>query len=151
MRLGWRRRRTRAPEPEAKLEIRLEREWYAPGETIRGSVVPTERRASEEIEVWAGFHERGTEYQVVPVTIPGERIEDGGDAGVQRFVIALPRDALPSYTSRHGALWWEVAASVGDPAANDVATRRIHVRHPRPTAEGSAGAAGPAADRPLRG
>jgi hypothetical protein len=136
VRLKWRRRRAPVADAGPELEIRLERARYAPGETVRGSVVPIEGGDPGELQVWLSFHERSTEYEAVRATIPGEILGPGGRAGGgHRFEIDLPRDARPSLASRHGELWWAVAAARRNPESGEVVTRRIEVQHPRATAE----------------
>lgn len=99
-----------------------------PGETVRGEVLAAEGGA--EIKVALSFHERSTEYEAVMITVPArvqQRAEQGsGEVG--RFEVELPPDAPPAYDSAHGALWWSVDASAGQPGSGVAATTRIEVR-----------------------
>jgi hypothetical protein len=131
-------------------ELRLERERYAPGDTVRG-VVKLDRGTVGEIEVSLNFHERSTEYEATPISIPALPAEQTGlGSDGHRFAIELPEDAPPTLEARHGALWWTVDATVGGPDAPAVLSRRVEIRSAAPTGPGSAGAGDPGAGRPPR-
>jgi hypothetical protein len=125
-------RRRRRPEPArtgpVRLEIRLERDRFLAGETVRGSAAVVEGGGAGEIRVWLSFRERSGEYEAVRMTLPGGSLQDQLGPGVAHgFAIALPADTPPSYISRHGALWWTVDAAVGEPASGAAVRRRIEV------------------------
>jgi hypothetical protein len=132
MRWRWRRRETTSPPRPAGPEVRLERERYLPGETVRGAVVVPEGAGVERIEVSLNFRERSTEYEATTVTIPGGRLDEGDPApgGGHRFAIELPDDALPSQSGRHGALSWTVDATMMGSSADRVVSARIEVAPP---------------------
>jgi hypothetical protein len=106
----------------------MERERYLPGETVRGSVVVPASGAGG-IEVSINFRERSTEYEAITVTVPGGRLGEGDSApgSGHRFAIDLPEDALPSQSSRHGALWWTVDATTIESGPDLVASATIEV------------------------
>lgn len=110
------------------LEIRLDRERYAPGDTVRGTILVAEDAAAESLEISLNFHERATQYESVTDTIPGDPVEIGPPAqGARPFEAALPEDAPPNYTSAHGALWWSIDARAAAPGREVLATRRFEV------------------------
>jgi hypothetical protein len=114
-----------------RLELRLERDRFAPGDTVRGSAAVAEGGGPGEIRVWLSFRERSGEYEAVTMTLPGGSLEAKLAPGTAHgFAIALPPDAPASYISRHGALWWTVDASVGGEAAGGAVRRRIEVGPP---------------------
>lgn len=128
-----------------RLELRLERDRFAPGDTVRGAATVTEGGGPGEIRVWLSFRERGGEHEAVRATLPGGSLRAGLAPGTEYvFAIELPADALPSYISRHGALWWTVDAAVGEPASGAPVRRRIEVGPRRisgpPPAGGEGGA-----------
>jgi len=127
-----RRKATPVAAQGAQLEVRLDRERYAPGETVRGSIVVVEGRGPGEIAVSLNFHERSTEYEAVAIETPRVSLHRGDliKGSAHRFAIALPEDAPPSQTTVHGALWWAVDASAGEPGASPVVSRRIEVQAP---------------------
>jgi hypothetical protein len=118
-----------------RLEVRLERDRFAPGDTVRGSAAVAEGGGAGEIRVWLSFHERSGEYEAVRMTLPGGSLEAQLAPGTAHgFAIELPGEAPPSFISRHGALWWTVDASVGGEASGAAVRRRIEVGAPRITA-----------------
>jgi len=137
VRLRRRRRVEPARTGPVRLEIRLERDRFVAGETVRGSAAVVEGGGRGEIRVWISFRERSGEYEAVTRTLPGGSLEDElGPGTAHGFAIELPADAPPSYIARHGALWWTVDAAVGEPASGEPASgepvrRRIEVGPPR--------------------
>ena len=124
-----RRRAEPARTGPVSLELRLERDRFTPGDTIRGSAAVAEGGGLGEIRVWLSFRERSGDYEAVTRTLPGGSLEAELTPGTAHgFAIELPADAPPSYISRHGALWWTVDASVGGEAAGSPARRRIEVQ-----------------------
>ena len=96
-----------------KLEIRVEQERYAPGDTVAGTVVVSEGGRSRKLEIELRYREQTSEdYQHTAVTLPGGELHAGDLAAGTSFpfAIALPADALPSYKSAHGELCWELDA-----------------------------------------
>ena len=148
MRRGrWRRAARAAPRAKGP-ELRLERERYAPGDTVRG-LVTLDRETTGEIEMSLSFHERSTEYEATPISIPARPAEQTGPGrDGHRFAIEVPDDVPPTLEARHGALWWTVDARVGGPEAPAVLSRRVEIRSAAPTDPGSAAAGDPGAGRP---
>ncbi len=112
MRLSWPRRRLRPDEsPRIGLEIRVDRDRVAPGETVRGSVLAGDEGSTGEVRVALTLHERSTEYEAIASTIPAA----GGGAiaagAAREFAIELPEDALPSVRAIHGGLSWTLDAT----------------------------------------
>jgi hypothetical protein len=145
----WRRRSAARDAPRAPgPELRLERERYGPGETVRG-VVALDRGAPSEVEVSLNFHERSAEYDATPISLPSQSGEHGTDE--YRFAIELPDDAPPALEGRHGELWWTVDARIGGSDSARVVSRRVEVRAAAPTGPGSAAAEAPEVAPPPRG
>jgi hypothetical protein len=97
-----------------KLEVRPERERYAPGETVAGAVVVAEGGSSRRLEIELRYREQTMleEYEHTALTVPGGELHTGDlEAGASfAFAIPLPADALPSFKSAHGELFWELDA-----------------------------------------
>jgi len=113
LRLRRRRRRDSAAAPRTGLEIRLERDRFAPGETVRGSVLAGQEGSTGEVHLALSLRERSTEYECVASTVPGAPGGAIPPGGAERFAIELPEDALPSLRSMHGGLSWTVDATDG--------------------------------------
>lgn len=116
-----------------RLELQLDRDRFSPGETVTGTVLVTEGGSSRRLEVTLDYHERGEdEYQRVAQSLSGGELHTGDLAtgASYPFSIELPADALPSYKSNHGELWWELDARSDELGRDTHARRRIEVVTP---------------------
>ena len=130
MRLG--RKQPPPAAPRATLEVRLDRERYAPGEAVRGAVVVVVGGGTAELGVALNFHERSIECEAIAIATPRVPVHGGEliEGSAYRFELELPPDAPPSQASRHGGLWWAVDVSAGEPASSPLASARLEVARP---------------------
>lgn len=109
-------------------EVQLEREAFAPGERVSGSVLVTEGGSSRALEVALEFHESSPDYEEVPVTRSVSLHAGDVQAGQSLpFALELPADALPAYRSEHGELYWEVDVKSDEMGRDTHVRRRIEV------------------------
>jgi hypothetical protein len=112
-----------------KLGVELERERYAPGDGVRGTVTVLEGGGSRKLEVVLAFREQVGDYEHTATTIDGGELH-GGDLALGAsygFEVALPDDALPSYRSRHGELYWELEVRSDERGRDTRERRRVEV------------------------
>ncbi len=97
-----------------RLEISLDGGTsYPPGAMIGGRVTVVEGGSSRRLDVELRFCERSNRYSAVAHRVAAPRPLHEGDlaaATSHEFALALPADAPPSYSGRHGHLYWEVHA-----------------------------------------
>lgn len=113
-----------------RLELQLDEESYAPGEVVRGTVLVLEGGGSRALEVSLNYREQsGEHYEDTPVTLSGGDVHTGDltTGASYPFEISLPDDALPSFTSKHGELWWEVDACSDERGRDTHGRQRIEV------------------------
>jgi hypothetical protein len=111
------------------LAVELERDRYAPGDVVRGTVKVVEGGGSRRLEVALAFREKAGDYEDTPFTIAGGDLHTGDLApgATYAFSIALPADALPTYRSRHGELYWEVDVRSDERGRDTHERKRIEV------------------------
>jgi hypothetical protein len=118
-----------------KLELQLDGERYAPGETVTGGVLVVEGGESRSLEVLLHFRERTSEDdEHTPVTLSGGELHAGDltTGASYPFAIQLPPEALPNFKSKHGELFWEVDARSDERGRDAHARKRIEVAVPPP-------------------
>lgn len=93
-----------------RFQLQLDRQRYAPGETIKGTILILEGGGSRALEARLEYKEESPDYSEVAISIPSGTLHQGDltEGTSLEFELALPPDALPSYKSRHGQLYWEV-------------------------------------------
>jgi hypothetical protein len=93
-----------------RFQLQLDRERYAPGETIKGTIRVLEGGGSRGLEARLEYNEETADYSEVAVSIPSGKLHEGDltEGTSFEFELALPPDAPPSYKSRHGELYWEL-------------------------------------------
>ena len=81
-----------------RFQLELDRERYAPGETIKGTILVTEGGDSRALEAILEYKEETADYSEVAISIPSGPLHEGElTAGTSfEFELALPPDALPS-------------------------------------------------------
>jgi hypothetical protein len=117
-----------------KLEVQLDAERYAPGETVTGSVLVIEGGGSRKLDVSLHFRERTSEDdEHTPVTLSSGELHAGDltTGASYPFAIRLPEDALPNFKSKHGELFWEVDARSNERGRDTHERHRIEVVTPR--------------------
>jgi len=110
-------------------ELQLDRDRYDPGDSVAGTVLVREGGRSRSLEVELGFIEETDDFlEVTRSTSTGHLHEGDLDAGASfRFELALPPDALPNFTSRHGWLYWRLDVKSDEPGRDSHELRRIDV------------------------
>jgi hypothetical protein len=126
-RLGGRPASQRAP-----LRLRARRERYTPGETIKGTILVREGGGSRALEAILEYKEETADYSEVAISIASGPLHEGElTAGMSfEFELALPPDALPSYKSRHGELYWELDVKSDESGRDTHERRRIETVSP---------------------
>ena len=109
-------------------ELQLERESFAPGERVAGSVLVTEGGGSRALEVVLAFREKSPDYEETAVS-QSETLHTGDVQTGQTlaFALELPADALPAYRSEHGELYWEIDVKSDEMGRDTHLRRRIEV------------------------
>ena len=114
-----------------RLEVTLENEICAPGETVRGTVYVVEDEKSRSLTASLEYHEETEDYDHVATRIPSALHEGNLTAGMSfPFSLSLPADALPNFRSAHGELYWEVHAQSDELGRDTHARRRLSVSPP---------------------
>ena len=108
-----------------RFQLQLDQERYAPGDTIRGTILVLEGGSSRSLEALLEYNEETDDYQQVAISIPSGSLHEGElTTGTSfEFQLALPPDALPNFRSKHGELYWQVDVK------SDEAGRDTHERH----------------------
>jgi hypothetical protein len=121
------------------LQLQLNRERYAPGETIEGTILVLEGGASRSLEAVLGYNEKTDDYSEVATSISTGRLHSGDlRTGMSfAFELTLPQDALPNYRSEHGELYWQVDVKSDEPGRDTHERHRIDVGCPRLDHQGS--------------
>ena len=118
-------------------DVQLERERFAPGERVAGSVLVTEGGGSRTLEVTLAFHEKSPDYEETPVSVT--QALQAGDLRTGQslaFALDLPADALPGHRSEHGELYWELDVKSDEMGRDTHVRRRIElVVHAAPEEE----------------
>lgn len=92
------------------MEVQLQKESFAPGDTVAGTVVVHEGGRSRSLEVRLEFHEKTEDYTSVVRTISTGALHSGDLAAgmVFPFSLSVPADALPNCRGGIGELCWQV-------------------------------------------
>jgi hypothetical protein len=126
-----------------KLQLDLERTHFAPGETVKGTIVVLEGGTSRSLEAVLTYNETTADYSEVAISIPSGPLHEGDltEGSSYGFELPLPLDALPNYQSGHGALHWEVDTCSDELGRDTLASARIEVEPPQhPPSDGAADA-----------
>lgn len=109
-------------------ELQLERQRFAPGERVAGTVLVTEGGGSRTLEVALAFHEKSPDYEEIPVS-RSHALHTGDVQTGQAlpFALDLPAEALPGYVSEHGELYWEVDVKSDEMGRDTHVRQRIEV------------------------
>jgi hypothetical protein len=94
-----------------QLDLDIRSQAVSPGATIAGSVLVLEGGGIRSLTVSLEFHEHSTSGgDKVVTSISTEPLHEEELAAGMRFpfTFVLPEDALPSYRSENGELYWEV-------------------------------------------
>jgi hypothetical protein len=110
-------------------QLQLEEDRYTAGDTVKGTILVTEGGGSRSLEARLEFVEETDDYLEVPISVSSGQLHAGDlTRGMSfEFALALPPNALPSYASEHGELYWRIDAK-SDELGNDThEIRRIEV------------------------
>ena len=93
-----------------RLQLRLERARYRPGEAVTATVDVLEGGASRALEARLDYVEETDDYSAVATSVCCAALHTGDlSAGMSfGFELALPADALPNVESAHGRLFWQL-------------------------------------------
>jgi hypothetical protein len=108
-----------------RFHLELDQERYAPGETIRGTILVLEGGASRSLEALLQYHEKTDDFSHIAASISSDPLHAGDLApGTSfQFELALPPHAFPNYRSENGELYWELDVR------SDELGRDTHERH----------------------
>jgi hypothetical protein len=112
-----------------RFQLQLDRERYAPGDTIKGTILVLEGGGSRALEALLEYHEETSDYSEVALSIPSGPLHEGELTAGTSFVfeLGLPPDALPNYKSRHGELYWELDVKSDESGRDTHERRRIEI------------------------
>ena len=115
-----------------RFQLELDRERYAPGETIKGTILVREGGGSRALEAILEYKEETADYSEVAISIPSGPLHEGDltEGTSFAFELALPPDALPSYKSRHGELYWELDVKSDESGRDTHERRRVETVSP---------------------
>jgi hypothetical protein len=109
-------------------DLQLERDSFAPGERVAGTVLVTEGGGSRTLEVTLAFHEKSPDYEEIPVReTQALHTGDLQTGQALTFALDLPANALPGFRSEHGELYWELDLKSDETGPDTHARRRIEV------------------------
>jgi tetratricopeptide (TPR) repeat protein len=122
-----------------ELDVELDRDCYAPGDAVRGTIYVVEGGRSRSLEILLEYWEKTDDYSAVAISISGPPVHVGDlTTGTSfEFELRLPPDALPNYVSEHGELYWELDVKSDERGLDTHEQRRIDVvpAHAKPAAE----------------
>jgi hypothetical protein len=115
--------------PRLDLQLDTDRLEFQPGDWVRGRVAVLEGGKSRDLSVRVRYREKSPDYDATVVEHTSGALCTGDlTAGrTYDFAIQIPSDALPSYSSVHGDLWWEVEARSNEFGVDTKTTQRIDV------------------------
>jgi hypothetical protein len=102
---------------------------FRPGDWVRGRVSVLQGGGSRSLSVSLKYRESTRDYSATARTEGDAEINSGDLTGGTSFpfAIAVPPDALPTYSSANGELFWEVEAKSDEPGPDTVVRHRIEV------------------------
>ena len=115
-----------------RFELQLDRERYAPGDAIRGTVQVVEGGGSRSLEALLEYKEETDDYVEVATSISSGPLQSGhlATGSSFEFELTVPEDALPSYQSQHGELYWEVDVKSNEPGRDTHERCRVEISRP---------------------
>jgi hypothetical protein len=96
----------------ARLEVQLDRDGYAQGDSVHGWVRVAEGGGSRRLEVSLQYLEKVPDYAGCALRVGPVSLHEGDlQAGqAYEFNLQLPADAPPAFTSLIGHMHWAVVA-----------------------------------------
>jgi hypothetical protein len=115
-----------------RFQLQLDREHYAPGDSVRGTILVVEGGGSRSLHALLQYMEASPDYSKAAITISSGALHEGDlTAGTSfEFELALPPDALPNHESTHGELYWEVDVRSDEFGRDTHERKRIEVALP---------------------
>jgi hypothetical protein len=112
-----------------RFDLQLDRDHFEPGDPVAGTVVVTDGGGSRSLEVQLAYIEETSDYLETSRSISSGRLHTGDlqTGSSFRFELALPADALPNFTSRHGQLYWRIDVKSDERGRDSHELRRIVV------------------------
>jgi hypothetical protein len=112
-----------------RLRIDLEQGTFRPGDAVNGEVVVVDGGRSRGATIELRFVERSLPFEHVayasdPVTLKDDELATGD---VLPFALTLPDNALPTVSSEHGSLLWELRVEIDVPLLPD-SDERLELR-----------------------
>lgn len=123
----------------ARFQVELEGARYAPGDTVRGTILVLEGGASRSLEALLEYREETEDVSGVATSVSSGPLHAGDlDMGMMfEFGLALPQDAFPNYRSEHGELYWQLDVKSDERGTDTHERLRIEVEPVRRTTAGS--------------
>jgi hypothetical protein len=120
----------------AQFQLQLDRERYAPGDAINGTVLVVDGGDSRSLEALLEYKEETDDYLEVAKSISSGQLHSGelGTGTTFEFELLLPEEALPNYKSEHGELYWELDLKSDERGRDTHERRRIEIE-PAPPRE----------------
>ena len=102
---------------------------FRPGDWVRGQVAVLAGGGSRSLSVSVHFRERTRDYSATAATYGGAPLHEGDltPGASYDFAVQLPPDALPSFSTANGDLFWEVEARSDELGPDTAVTQRIEV------------------------
>jgi hypothetical protein len=115
-----------------RLALELERDRYAPGETVSGVVRVVEGGGSRSLEVALEYRERTRDYSAVARRVATGPLHQGElpPGHTFPFSLQLPADAPPAHSTPNASLAWHVDAKSDERGLDTHDEREIHVEPP---------------------
>jgi hypothetical protein len=110
-------------------QLQLKEDRHTAGDTVKGTILITEGGRSRSLEARLEFVEETDDYLEVPISISSGQLHAGDlTRGMSfEFALPLPPNALPSYASEHGELYWRIDAKSNELGNDTHEIRRIEV------------------------
>jgi hypothetical protein len=111
-----------------KLELELDTDPLVAGKEVTGRVKVAEGGSSRTLTLTLSFHEHSRDYQAIPYS-SDLSVHEGDLLTGQSFdfQFTVPAGAPPSFKSKHGELYWEVAVTSDESGHDTHVSRRVEV------------------------
>lgn len=122
-----------------RFELQLDRERYAPGDTIKATILVLEGGRSRSLEAALDYVEETEDYLDVGTSISAGVLHTGELQTGTSFQVEwpLPADAFPNYRSEHAELYWRLDVKSNESGRDTHERRRIEVEPPERETEPS--------------
>jgi hypothetical protein len=102
---------------------------FRPGDWVRGHVAILDDVDARDLSVTVRFRERSPDYSATVREISSGQLHTGDVLAGQKyeFSVQIPTDALPTFSSANGALYWDVEARLNQFGFDTTEEQRIEV------------------------